>query len=63
MRRGDGWTLLEGNPGQFTATLAKRGYVAGEVVDLWIEGADSVYTELASLDGAVKLKRVSHSVH
>ena len=51
--------MRDGNPGEFTATIGKQGYVAGEIIDLWIDGTDKVYTELAERNGYVKLKRVS----
>ncbi|XP_043197543.1 arrestin domain-containing protein 2-like isoform X2 [Amphibalanus amphitrite] len=58
MLREDKWTMWNGNPGEFSVTVAKQGYVAGETIDLWIDASDGVYTELAQLDGHVKLKRL-----
>ena len=46
------------DPGEFTVTLARQGFVPGDTIDVYVQGTDEVLSALARNEGIVKLKRV-----
>ena len=60
-RKAKGSNSRREDPGEFTVMLARQGFVAGETIDVFIEGSDETLSALARNEGLVKLKRVSRS--
>ena len=46
------------DPGQFTITLARQGFLPGDTIDVSVQGSDETLRALARSEGLVKLKRV-----
>ena len=44
------------DPGQFQLHLSRQGFVAGEVIDVWLDGPDKAFEVLAGADDDVQLQ-------
>ncbi|XP_043217423.1 uncharacterized protein LOC122379354 [Amphibalanus amphitrite] len=56
-RKAKSSTSRREDPGQFTVMLPRQGFVAGETIDVYLDGSDDVLSALARNEGLVKLKR------
>ncbi|KAF0288855.1 Arrestin domain-containing protein 17 [Amphibalanus amphitrite] len=56
-RKAKSSTSRREDPGQFTVMLPRQGFVAGETIDVYLDGSDEVLSALARNEGLVKLKR------
>ena len=53
-------SVLRDDPGRFTVTLARQGFLPGDTIDISVQGLDETLRALARSEGLVKLKRVRH---
>ena len=49
-------SLFSRDPGPFQLHLSRQGFVAGEVIDVWLDGPDRAFEVLAAADEKVQLK-------